>query len=163
MKTNETKGLVKAERPGFLSPLGDVERWLEEAWRRPFSLLRGPSLWPRIGMTEMGELSTSVDVYEEGDDIVVKADLPGMSKKDIEIDLTDDTLTITGEKKKEEKLEEKNYYRYERSYGSFTRRVPLPVEVQTDKAKAHFENGVLEIRIPKSEEAKKKEKKVPID
>jgi len=66
-------------------------------------------------------------------------------------------------RKKEEKVEEKNYYRYERSYGSFTRTFRLPVEVQTDKAKAKFENGVLEIRIPKTEEAKSKERKLTIE
>jgi len=79
------------------------------------------------------------------------------------VSMTDNTVSISGEKKKEEKVERKNYYREERSYGSFTRSFRLPVEVQPDKAKASFKEGVLEIRIPKTEEARKKEKKVSIE
>jgi len=86
-----------------------------------------------------------------------------MSKDDIDVKVTDDFITISGEKKKEEKVEKKNYYRMERSYGSFTRSLRLPTEVQTEKATAKFKDGVLEVRIPKTEEAKKKEKKVLIE
>jgi len=85
-----------------------------------------------------------------------------MTKKDIEVNISDDTITLSGEKKKEEKVEKKNYYHLERSYGSFSRSFRLPTDVQTDKAKASFKNGVLEIRIPKTEEAKKKTKKITI-
>jgi HSP20 family protein len=94
---------------------------------------------------------------------VVKAELPGMKKEDIDVSLTEDTITISGEKKKEEKIEKKDYYSLERSYGSFKRSFSLPAEVQTEKASAKFKDGVLEIRIPKTEEAKKKEKKVLIE
>lgn len=158
MKGKESKEMVKTERPSYLAPIGELERWFEEALRRPFSLFERPLMWP-----EGRRVSLSVDVFESDDHLVVKAELPGLEKKDIDIHLTEDMLTIAGEKKKEEKLEEKDYYRYERSYGSFTRRIPLPVRVQTDKATAHFEKGILEIRIPKTEEAKRKEKKVLID
>ena len=72
-------------------------------------------------------------------------------------------LTISGEKKKEEKVEEKNYYRMERSTGAFSRSFSLPTSVQTEKIKAHFKDGVLEVIIPKTEEAKKKEKKIQIE
>jgi HSP20 family protein len=72
-------------------------------------------------------------------------------------------LTLKGEKKKEEKVEEKDYYRCERSYGAFVRSVELPKGVQADKVKASFKNGVLEVRLPKTEEAKTKEIKVKID
>ncbi|MBI5049382.1 MAG: Hsp20/alpha crystallin family protein, partial [Nitrospirae bacterium] len=77
--------------------------------------------------------------------------------------LTENAITISGEKKKEEKVEKKDYYHFERSYGSFSRTFTLPAEVQTDKAKASFKKGVLEVRIPKTEEAKKKVKKVAIE
>ncbi len=86
-----------------------------------------------------------------------------MKKEDIEISLKDDILTISGEKKREEKVEKKNYSRLERSYGSVSRTLRLPTQVQTDKAKAKFENGVLEIKVPKTEEAKKKVKKISIE
>lgn len=159
MTRKESKDVARIE-PRILSPFEEIERLFEEAWRRPFSLFS--SLMPRIkGETEV--IAPAVDIYEEGDDLVVKADLPGLSKEDIEVKVTDDYITISGEKKKEEKVEEKNYYRYERSYGSFSRTFRLPVEVQTDKAKAKFENGVLEVRIPKTEEAKTKERKLQIE
>ena len=110
------------------------------------------------------EINTpSVDLYEEKDDIVVKAELPGLDKDNIEVNLSDNRLTIKGEKKQEQEVKKENYYRSERSYGSFIRTLDLPREVQTDKVKAAFKNGVLEIRLPKTEEAKKKETKVKID
>ena len=105
----------------------------------------------------------TVDVYEEKDDIVVKAELPGMDKDNIEVNLTDHTLTIKGEKKKEEEVKEENYYRSERSYGSFLRTLELPKDVHADKVKASFKNGILEVRIPKTEEAKAKEIKVKVE
>jgi HSP20 family protein len=122
-------------------------------------------LWPerlfRGGDSEI--IAPALDIYEEKDDIVVKAELPGMDKGDIEVDISDSELTLKGEKKKEEKIEEKDYYRCERSYGAFVRSVELPRDVQADKVKASFKNGVLEVRLPKTEEAKAKEIKVKID
>jgi len=162
MAKQEPKELVKTEPSRAISPFETMERWFEEAFRRPFSSL-GPSWLPRLRATEMEEVMPSVDIFEEGDNVVVKAELPGMRKEDIDVNMTDNTVSISGEKKKEEKVERKNYYREERSYGSFTRSFRLPSEVDTAKAKANFKEGVLEIRIPKTEEAKKKEKKVPIE
>jgi HSP20 family protein len=108
-------------------------------------------------------IAPAVDVYEEKDDIVVKAELPGMTKEDIQVDIADSHLTLKGEKKKEEKIEEEDYFACERSYGSFHRSLELPTEVQAEKVKASFKNGILEIRLPKSEEAKTKEIKVKIE
>jgi HSP20 family protein len=162
MVKKKSKELVKVEPSKAISPFEEMERWFDDFFRRPFSLLR-PSWFPRIGFPEIEEVTPTVDVFEEGDDVVVKAELPGMSKDDIDVKVTDDLITISGEKKKEEKVEKKNYYRMERSYGSFTRSLRLPTEVQTEKATAKFKDGVLEVRIPKTEEAKKKEKKVLIE
>ena len=114
-------------------------------------------------MPELEEVAPPVDIFEEGENVIVKAELPGMSKEDIHVTLTEDTLTVSGEKKKEERVEKKDYQRLERSYGSFRRSFTLPVEVQNEKAAAKFKDGVLEIRVPKSEEAKKKEKKIMIE
>ncbi|WP_353683520.1 Hsp20/alpha crystallin family protein [Thermodesulfovibrio sp. 3907-1M] len=158
MTRKETKDVARVE-PSILSPFEEIDRLFDEFMRRPFSLFR--SFVPRLREEEI--VSPAVDIYEEGDELVVKAELPGIKKEDIEVKITDDYLTISGEKKKEEKVEKKDYYRYERSYGSFSRTFRLPVDVQTDKAKAKFENGVLEIRIPKTEEAKKKERKLQIE
>jgi HSP20 family protein len=110
------------------------------------------------------EITTpAVDLYEEKDDIVVKAELPGMEKDNIEVNLSGNRLTIKGEKKKEEEVKKEGHYSLERSYGSFVRTLELPREVQTDKVKAAFKSGILEIRLPKTEEAKKKETKVKVD
>lgn len=162
MAKKESKELVKIEPARALSPFEEMERRFEDLFRRPFSLLE-PSWWPRLRMPEMEEVSPKVDIFEEGDDFVVKAEIPGMKKEDIEVNLTDDMVTISGEKKQEEKVEKKDYYRLERSYGSFSRSFRLPKEIQTDKAKATFKDGVLEVKVPKTEEAKKKEKNIPIE
>jgi HSP20 family protein len=159
-KKKTTKEVAKAEEVRALSPFEEMERWFEEAFRRPFSLF-GPSWWPRLRFP-VEDITPSVDIYEEGDEIVVKSELPGIKKEDIDVTLTDDKITISGEKKKEEKVERKDYYSLERSYGSFSRSFRLPVEVQTAKARAEFKDGVLEIRIPKTEKARKKEKKIAI-
>jgi HSP20 family protein len=120
--------------------------------------------WPARWLRGDGEITAPVvDVYEEKDEVVVKAELPGLDKKDIEVNISDSELTLKGEKKKEEKIDEENYYRCERSYGAFLRSVELPTDVQADKVKASFKNGILEIRLPKTEEAKTKEIKVKID
>ncbi len=159
MSRKETKDVARVE-PSILSPFSEFERLFDEVMRRPFSLFG--SLMPRLKV-ETEVISPAVDIYEEGDELILKAELPGINKEDIEVKVTDDYITISGEKKKEEKVEKKDYYRYERSYGSFSRTFRLPLEVQTDKAKAKFENGVLEIRIPKTEEAKSKERKLQIE
>ncbi|HHN64489.1 MAG TPA: Hsp20/alpha crystallin family protein [Nitrospirae bacterium] len=160
-KKETSKEVVKVEPTRLPSPFEEMERWFDEFFRRPFSLF-GPSWLPRLRMPEIEEISPSVDIFEEGDDVVVKAELPGMKKDDIDVTLSDDTITISGEKKREEKVEKKNYYRYERSFGSFSRSFRLPVDVQADKAKATFKDGILEIRIPKTEEAKKRQRKLQI-
>ena len=162
MAKKESKEVVKSEPAHPISPFEEMEKRFEEFFRRPFSML-GPSWFPALRMPELGDVSAKVDIFEDGNDVVVKAELPGMKKDDLEVNLTDDTITVSGEKKKEEKIEKKDYYRVERSYGSFTRSFRLPKEVQSDKAKASFKDGVLEIRVPKTEEAMKKEKKVTIE
>ena len=86
-----------------------------------------------------------------------------MTKENIEVNLTDHTLTIKGEKKKEEEIKEENYFRAERSYGSFIRTLELPKDVHGDKIKACFKNGILEVRLPKTGEAKTKEMKVKVE
>ncbi len=163
MATKKESELTRVEpsKPArFLSPFEEMERWIDETFWRPFSMLR-PSLVSRIAGTE--GLTPSVDIFEEGDNIVVKADLPGLTKSDINITLVDDLMTISGEKKSEETTREKNYYAHERIYGKFSRTVRLPMQVMSDQAKAKFENGILEVIVPKTEEAKRKEKKITIE
>jgi HSP20 family protein len=112
---------------------------------------------------EEGEWLPSLDVAETKNDVVVKAEIPGMDPKDIDISLTDGLLTIKGEKKEEREEKEKDYHLVERSYGTFTRWIRLPKEVQRDKINASYKNGVPTVTLPKSEEAKKKEIKIKVE
>jgi HSP20 family protein len=138
-----------------------MERWAEDVFRRPFPLLTS-ALWPELKRGEFETVMPTVDIYEEGNELVLKADLPGIDRKDLDINVSGNFLTISGERKKEEKVEKGNFYRYERSHGSFFRRFELPSDIDTEKIKAHLENGILEVRLPKSEEAKSKTKKISI-
>jgi len=136
----------------------ETERMFGDFFRRPFLGMSWPDRLREIGIRE-----PAIEVYEEKDDVVVKAEVPGMKKEDLEINLSGDTLTIKGEKKQEEEVKQKGYYYSERSYGSFHRTIDLPKEVQTEKAKATFKDGVLEVRLPKTEDAKRKEVKVKVE
>jgi HSP20 family protein len=109
-----------------------------------------------------GAFTPSLDVKESDKDFTIRAELPGVEEKDIEVTLTNDAVTIKGEKKEEKEDKGKNYYYMERSYGSFNRVIPLAVETDANKAQASFKNGVLNITIPKSASAKTKGTKVPI-
>jgi HSP20 family protein len=153
--------LVKREPASDLTPFEEFERRFDELLRSPFSMMRAP-WWPRWAVPAEG-ISPTVDVFEEGADVVVKAEIPGMKKEDIHVDINEKTVTISGEKKKEEKVERKNYSRLERTYGSFARIFELPAEVQTEKARATFREGVLEVRMPKTEEAARRTRKVAIE
>jgi HSP20 family protein len=115
------------------------------------------------GADEDGEWLPYLDVAETKDEIVVKAEVPGMDAKDIDISLSDGLITIKGEKKQEREEKEEDYHLVERSYGTFTRSIRLPKEVQSDKISASYKNGVLKVTLPKSEEAKKKEIKIKVE
>ncbi len=103
------------------------------------------------------DLSPSVEVADTNDAVVVKAQVPGISQESLQVSVTDDSLTLKGEMKEEDKEEEKNYYRREFRYGSFARTIPLPAPIQSEKAEAKLKDGILEVTIPKSEKAKVKE------
>jgi len=101
-----------------------------------------------------------IDIAETTDEIVVKAELPGMTREDVNISITDNVLTLKGEKKQEEEIKEENYHHVERSYGSFQRSFTLPTSVKPEDAKATFKDGILSINVPKREEAKPKKIKI---
>ena len=107
--------------------------------------------------TGMGRWNPAVDLYEKDDHFVIKAELPGVDKKNIAIDLKDRVLTLSGERSYENEVKEENYYRKERSYGKFQRAFTLPADVDSDKIKAEFKDGLLQIEIPKPEEQKPKQ------
>ena len=153
--------LAKTEPTSTLSHFEEFERRFEDFFRRPFSLMEAPwsMRWPAL----TGEVSPAMDIYEEGGDVVVKAEIPGMKKEEIHIDINEKAVTVSGEKKKEEKVERKDYVHLERTYGSFARTFALPAEVQTEKARATFKDGILELRVPKTAEAARRTRKVAIE
>jgi HSP20 family protein len=102
----------------------------------------------------------AVDVFEKEDKFVVKAELPGIKEDDIDVSVIGDTLSIKGEKKTETEIKDEDYYRCERSYGSFYRSIPIPSNVDANKIEASFEDGILEVALPKS--AKVKPKKIAV-
>ena len=111
----------------------------------------------------LGDWMPSLDLSETKNEFVVKAEVPGMTPKDIDISLAEGVLTIRGEKKQEKEEKEENSHFVERSYGSFSRSLRLPGEVQSDKIKAAYKDGVLRVTLPKSEEARKKEIKIKVE
>ena len=103
-----------------------------------------------------------VDVSETNSEYEVKAELPGLEEKDINLQLANNVLNIRGEKKAEREEKDKNYYLAERSFGSFQRSIPLPTEVEEDRVQASFKSGVLTVRLPKSERAKSQAKRIEV-
>jgi HSP20 family protein len=129
---------------------------------RLFSELPGPAWTTEEGLTA-GLWNPQVDVYETAESIVLTADLPGMKENEVDISVEGNLLTIKGERKKEQEVQEKDYYRVERSYGTFTRSFSLPPTVDAGKIDAAFARGVLKITLPKREESKPKQIKVKIN
>lgn len=98
----------------------------------------------------------AIDMYQTDKDVVVHASLPGVKPEDVDISILGDTLTVKGEMKSEQNVDRDNYYYQERRYGTFSRTLTLPMAVEADKAEAKFDNGVLTLTLPKSEQAKAK-------
>jgi len=116
---------------------------------------------PRWGwITPTSAASLAIDMYETRDEVVVKAALPGIKPEEVEVSITGNTLTIKGESSQENETKEKDHIRKARRFGSFTRSVTLPSGLKPDKAEATFEDGVLTLKVPKSEEVKPKTIKV---
>ncbi len=154
-----TKELLLVKTPRYISPFEDMGRWLGETWTDPFKVVR--TMLP-TGIMDFEAKLPKLDMYTEGDELVLKADIPGMTKDDVNISISDNVLTISGERKTEEKVEKGEYYSYERSEGSFCRSIGLPFDVDTEKAKAHLDSGVLEIRLSRTQEVEDKSTKIPI-
>lgn len=104
-----------------------------------------------------GAWAPAVDIYEHNGNIVLKAELPGVNPKDVDVRLENNTLTLSGERKFDGEVKQDNYHRVERAYGSFTRSFTLPSVVDQEKIKADYKDGVLKVTLPKREEAKPKQ------
>ena len=136
----------------------EMRRWFDELWgikERVEGKLPSPE---RAGLP-MGrrELvgTPPVDLIDRGDSLVLRSEMPGVKKENLKVSVTEDEVSISGKVERTREAEKENYYYAERSYSAWQRRVPLPVKVHSDKAKAKYEDGVLEIILPKVEETKK--------
>ena len=136
--------------------LDEMERLFEDIFGRPFF----PIAWRRAPARRAW--SPPLEAYEKEEEYVVKVELPGMKKEEIEVSVMEDTLTIKGERRVEEEVKEENYYLCERCYGSFERSITLPSSVDMAKVKASYENGILEIKLPKVPEVKPRKVEIAI-
>ncbi|GBD03628.1 Spore protein SP21 [bacterium HR19] len=147
------------ERKKGLVPRNIIES-IEKEIERAFEDFFGGSLFP---LSEERGFYPSLEVLEDDNNIIIRAEVPGLTQKDISVDIQDNVLTIKGEKKVEEEFAKKNVHISERRYGKFIRRFSLPDYVEPDKAKAKLKDGVLTITIPKKEEKKPKSVSVSIE
>ncbi len=146
--------LTKIERE-MLTTLSEMERWFEDALHRPFQGFHRLPLVNLLGERRGGDFIPSVDMFEEGSDVVIRAELAGMKREDIKVELSGNTLTLSGEKRGEERVERKDYFRVEQAFGSFSRTLELPKGVDQGKVKASYKDGLLEIRMPRNTEIQK--------
>lgn len=142
-----------ADRPAGrgLTPFEDFERMMEDflgrSWLRP--LRWEPHAWPEAR-------APRVDVVDREKDILVRAEIPGVKREDLDVSVSDSTVTIKGETRTEERHEKGDYYRCEIASGAFSRTVALPAEVDGDKAEARFTDGMLELTLPKAKQARRR-------
>lgn len=122
----------------------------------PRPMLRG------VGRLPEGVWAPRMDVFEKNGHLIVKAELPGVNKEDVKVEMDDGDLVIDGERKAESEVREQDYYRMERTYGSFHRRLPIPFDVKPEQIKATYSDGVLEIQIPKPARTSPEPKKINV-
>ncbi len=168
-KKKEKNGGLLHGNDRFLSDVlpfqREMEEMFEEFWKRPWARPRFGVGWPlrRRFWEDIGFQGPAVEIYEEENDVVVRAELPGLKKEEIDVNVSENLITIKGEKKSQEEKKKEGYYYSECSFGSFERSIEIPREVQMDKTRASFKDGVLEVRLPKTEEAKRKETKIKVE
>lgn len=152
-KSGKSKAALQPRAtPSFMSPWEEMERWFDEfgrqGWLHPFG-----RRWPEVagGLASFTARLPKTDILDREKDIVVRAELPGVAKENVEVTLTDHSVTIKAHTKHEENEGEGEYFRREMSFGEYQRTLELPDIVDDEEAKATFRNGVLELTIPKLE------------
>lgn len=168
VKVSKEQSLAKRETPvpsAFFRPMFPFGRYFGLG---PFGLMRGLSeemdraFRGVIPSAQLEPWTPTVDVRQCNGDLVVTAELPGLKKEDVKVELTDDSLVIQGERKHEHKEDHEGFHSFERSYGQFYRSIPLPEGAKTDMAKAELTDGVLKVSVPVAEE-KKKTRQIPVE
>lgn len=147
----------RGELDPFRGFQGEMNRLFDDFFEG-FSMM--PSLYGAEGQSAM--FSPGVDLSETDKDVVITVELPGMDKNDVSVEMDDEAITISGEKKEEREDKNRNWHFREQSYGKFRRVLPLPAAVNGDKAKASFKKGLLTVTVPKKEEAKVNRKTIDI-
>lgn len=155
MKDKEKTELELARKTPEFNPFGMMRRFSKDMERLfdDFEGFRVPGFFNREFFpfrTEFKDFDwmPQIEVLQTNGDLMVKAELPGLTRDDVKVELTDEALTISGERKEEKEEKREGFYRSERNYGRFYRQIPLPEGVKTDKANATFRNGVLEVTVP---------------
>ncbi len=143
-----------------MKEIDEMRREMERLFEEFFEPARRRRWWGRPSAE--GVIVPNIELYDRKNEIVLRAEIPGVEKKDIDLTITENALTIKGEIKRQEEVKDEDYYAAEIRYGTFSRTIPLPVEVDSENAKATYKNGILEIVLPKKEEAKPKEIKVEV-
>jgi HSP20 family protein len=151
------KDVQRSQLARMFSPFEEMDRWFESAfprgWMRPFQ--REWPMWGELAQPLESRIPR-VDVIDRDEEIMLRAELPGVEKKDLDVSITDNTVTIKATSSAEEKEEKGDYYRCEISRGSFARTITLPSNVESDKAAASFKEGILELTLPKVEKSQRR-------
>jgi HSP20 family protein len=158
-KKDETRVPVRyqQEHESFLDLRSRMNRLFDEFFERPFGL----GLFPGESSL-LGDFAPRLDISETDKEVTISVELPGLEPEDINISLDRNALTISGEKRVEREEKGERFYRVERSYGSFHRSIPLPDEVDEDKIDASFKRGVLKVKLPKTQAAQEKSRRIAI-
>lgn len=138
----------------------EMDRWFGDVMGRSWGKLALPDWWRR---RELVPRQPAIEITDEKDAVIVKAEIPGLKKENLQVSLSNSLLTIGGERKQEQEKKGKNFFYSERSYGSFSRSIQLPADVLAEQASATFKDGILEVRLPKTEEAKRKAVKIKVE
>ena len=154
MKNKKEKMELMQKSPETANPFGMMRRFTKDMERlfNDFEEFRFPNFFKDFAPSRMEfdrvEWVPRIEVLQKNGQLMVRADLPGLTKDDVKVELTNDILTLSGERKEEKEEKREGFYRSERSYGSFYRQIPLPEGTKTEDANATFRNGVLEITMP---------------
>jgi HSP20 family protein len=140
-----------------MKELEDMRRDMDRLFEEFFSGRR-----PRWSKPEGGVIIPGIELFDRGGELVLRVEIPGAEKEDIDLSITKDSVTVKGELKKDEAVRQEDFFIAERSYGIFSRTVQMPFEIDEDKAAATFRKGILEVVLPKKEDAKPKEVRIEV-
>ena len=150
-ESREQRGIARSNSAAFLSPFSLLHRFFVDDIGQLFDergIGSASRTQPRDGGMDRPTWDPKIDVIQRGNDLIVRTDLPGIKPDDVVVEISDDVITISGERHQEKEEDRGSFYRFERSYGAFFREIPLPEGAVVDQAKASFKDGVLEITVP---------------